>query len=173
MDWAAAFASTVSPLEIIVRGSIVYLALFALLRIVLKREAGTVGIPDLLMIALIADASQNAMSAQYRSVTDGPILVGTIVFWNYALDWLVFHFPRFRGLIEPPPLLLVKDGRLLRANMRQELVTQDELMSLLREQGIERLADVKEARMESDGRVSFVPRHKPRAGGAADHHRGV
>lgn len=173
VDWTRAFASGVSPVEIIVRGSVVYLALFAILRLVLKREAGTVGIPDLLMIVLIADASQNAMSASYRSVTDGLILVGTIVFWNYALDWAAFHFPRFRRLIEPPPLLLVRDGHLLRRNMRKELITEDELMSLLREQGIAHLGDVKEARIESDGRVSFVPREGAQNVNRPEHHRGV
>jgi len=155
-NWKAMFVSTVPVIEIVCRGSLVYLALFILLRVVLKREAGTVGIPDLLMIVLIADASQNAMSADYHSVTDGLILVATIVFWNYALDWLGFYVPGIRRLIEPEALPLIRNGQLLRKNMRKELVTEDELIGLLREQGIENIADVKDARMESDGRVSAI-----------------
>jgi uncharacterized membrane protein YcaP (DUF421 family) len=47
---------------------------------VLRREPGTVGIADLLMVVLIADASQNAMAGEYHSILDGLILVLTIVF---------------------------------------------------------------------------------------------
>jgi uncharacterized membrane protein YcaP (DUF421 family) len=60
---------------------------------------------DLLLIALLADASQNALAGEYKSLPDGIILVGTIIWWNYALDWLSFKASWFDRLIEPPPLL--------------------------------------------------------------------
>jgi uncharacterized membrane protein YcaP (DUF421 family) len=53
-----------------------------------------------------------------------------------------------RRLVEPPPLTLVREGRTLRRNMRAQLVTEGELKTKLREQGIERLEQVKIARME-------------------------
>ena len=92
------------------------------------------------------------------------MLIATIVFWNYALDWLGHRFPRVERLLHPPPLLLIKDGRLLRRNMRQELVTEEELMSHLRQQGIAELAQVKEAYMEGDGQISIIPREQPARG---------
>lgn len=77
IDWAKAFTPT-TPLEIVLRGSLVYLALFILMRFILRREAGTFGITDLLVVVLIADAAQNAMANDYTSITDGILLVGTI-----------------------------------------------------------------------------------------------
>lgn len=142
--------------EIILRGTIVYLGLFTLIRVVLKREAGTVGIADLLMIVLIADAAQNAMAAEYHSITMGLVLVATLVFWNYTLDWLEYNFRWFRRLIEPAPLLLVKEGYMLKRNMRQELITEEELLSELRKQGVDDLHKVKAARIEQDGRISVI-----------------
>lgn len=147
---------SVPAVELVLRGSLVYLALFTLLRLVLKRVAGTFSLGDLLMIVLLADAAQNAMSAGYTSVTDGLILVATIIFWSYALDWLGHRFPRFEKLLHPPPLPLVRDGRMLARNMRRELITVDELMSHLREQGIKDLREVRSAFMEGDGRISVV-----------------
>ena len=143
-------------LELILRGSVVYLVIFTLLRFVLKRVTGTLNIGDLLIIVLIADASQNAMSAGYTSVTDGLILVATIIFWSYLLDWLAYHFPRFESLLHPAPLPLVRDGKMIARNMRRELITVDELMSHLREQGVTELKEVKTASMEGDGRISVV-----------------
>ena len=119
-------------LELILRGSLVYLVLFLLLRFVLKRVTGTLSIGDLLIIVLIADAAQNAMSAGYTSLTDGFILVATIIFWSYVLDWLAYHFPRFEKLLHPSPVTLVRDGQIVARNMRSELITVDELMSHLR-----------------------------------------
>jgi len=121
---------------------------------------GAFSISDLLMVVLIADAAQNAMSAGYTSVTDGLILVATIIFWSYALDWLGYRFPGFQKLVHPPPLPLVRDGRMLARNLRRELITVDELMSHLREQGVKDLRKVKSAAMEGDGRISVVTREE-------------
>lgn len=158
MDWESIFLPDVPLLEIILRGSLTYIALFVLLRVVLKRQMGSLGMTDLLLITLIADASQNAMAGEYKSWPAGIVLVGTIIFWSYAFDWLSFKFDWFSRLIEPTPLLLIKDGKLLRKNMRKELISEDELMSQLREQGLDDLEKVKEAYMESDGQFSVVQR---------------
>ncbi|HEY3473683.1 MAG TPA: YetF domain-containing protein [Anaerolineales bacterium] len=162
MDWASIFILDVPLFEIILRGSVMYIALFVLLRVVLKRQTGSLRMSDLLLITLIADASQNAMAAEYRSLPAGLILVSTILFWSYSFDWLGFQFVWFRKLTEPPPLPLIKDGKLLRKNMRRELITEDELKSQIREQGLEDWEQVKEAFMESDGHISILPSEKSR-----------
>ena len=156
MDWKSIFSLDIPLLEIILRGSVTYISLFILLRVILKRQAGSLGMTDLLLITLIADASQNAMAGEYKSIPAGIVLVSTIIFWSYAFDWLSYKFSWFNRLIEPPPLLLIRDGKLLRKNMRQELITEEELISQLREQGIDDVAKVKEAFMESDGHISVV-----------------
>jgi uncharacterized membrane protein YcaP (DUF421 family) len=161
IDWHGMFVPNKPILETILRGSLIYLSLFVLLRVVLRRETGKIGIADLLLIVLIADAAQNGMAGEYHSVTSGIILVATLVFWNYALDWLSYRFPKLRPYLRPPPLMLVKDGRLLRENMRQELITEDELRGMLRQQGIQDFGDIKEARVESDGGVSVIQRTPP------------
>src|SRR4029077_10623886 len=93
-------------------------------------------------IVLIADASQNGMSAQYKSITEGITLVCTLVFWNYFLDWLAFRLPWFHRLVQPPPLPLVENGQVQRKNMRQELITLEDLLSNLRSEGVEKVEDV-------------------------------
>jgi uncharacterized membrane protein YcaP (DUF421 family) len=157
-DWGAMFGLTVSPLELIIRGSAMYLFLFVLFRVVIRRRIGAVGMADLLILVIIADASQNAMSGEYKSVTDGAILVGTIIAWNMLIDLLNHRFAALRPWLEPPPLLLIHNGRMLQRNMRHELVTENELRSQLREHGIDDLSQVRKAYMESDGRVSVIKR---------------
>ena len=160
MDWKSIFLLDVSIVEIIVRGSIMYLALFAMLRIILKRQSGTLGMTDLLLITLLADASQNAIAGEYHSIPAGIVLVATIIFWNYLLDWLSFKSEWFGRLIEPAPLPLIRNGRMLRRNMRHELIKEDELMMQLRQQGLDQVSKVKEAYIESDGRISVIEREQ-------------
>ena len=165
MDWKSLFSLDVPVFEILLRGSIMYVSLFTLLRVILKRQAGSLGMTDLLLITLIADASQNAMAGEYRSIPAGLVLVSTIIFWSYALDWLSYRSQWFSRLIEPPPLPLIKDGRLLRRNMRHELITEEELMSQLREQGLDDVGKVKEAYMEPEGHISIIPQERKRQKG--------
>jgi uncharacterized membrane protein YcaP (DUF421 family) len=82
------------------------IGVFIMLRIVLKRQAGTLGMTDLPLITLLVDASQNAMAGEYKSLPDGVVLVATIIFWNYLFDWLTAKSAWFERLIEPPPLPL-------------------------------------------------------------------
>jgi uncharacterized membrane protein YcaP (DUF421 family) len=172
-DWQRVFTPDTPLLEIVVRGSVIYLALFLLLRVLLKRESGTTGVTDLLVIVLIADAAQNGMADDYTSVTDGVILVSVIIGWSYLLDAVAYRWPAAARIIHPRPLMLVRDGRILRRNMRRELVTEEELLGQLREQGVADLADVREVRMESDGQFSVItrgggqPHKKPGRRGAA------
>jgi uncharacterized membrane protein YcaP (DUF421 family) len=158
MDWKSIFTPNISFLEIMLRGTVMYLALFILLRVILKRQTGTLGMTDLLLITLLADASQNGMAGDYKSLPEGIVLVATIIFWNYALDWLSFKSTLIQRLIEPPPLPLIKNGKLLRTNMRRELITEADLLGQMREQGISDISKVKAAYIESDGRISIIER---------------
>jgi uncharacterized membrane protein YcaP (DUF421 family) len=115
-----------------------------------------VGIADVLLLVLIADASQNAMSAEYRSITEGLILVSTIVAWNWLLDWLSSKSPRLARLVTPQALALIRNGRVNRENLRREMLTLEDLKSRLRLQGVERIADVKLALLEEDGQISVI-----------------
>jgi uncharacterized membrane protein YcaP (DUF421 family) len=136
-DWSEIFIPAKPILEIFIRGSIIYIGLFTLLRLILKRQVSSISISDILLLVLIADAAQNAMADQYDSVTDGIFLVTTIIFWNFMFDWLSYRFPRILQFIHPPPLPLVKNGKIILQNMRREFITKEELMSKLREQGVD------------------------------------
>lgn len=156
VDWNELFGLSVPAAELVIRGTAMYWFLFLLFRVVVRRDIGAVGIADVLIIVIVADAAQNALSGEYRSITDGMILVATLIGWNVAFDWLSYRFKLFRRFAEPDPILLVKDGAMLRRNMRRELITEDELWSKLRENGVEKLDEVREAYIESDGQISII-----------------
>jgi uncharacterized membrane protein YcaP (DUF421 family) len=156
IDWTGLFGSSLPALELVVRGTAMYWFIFLLFRVVLRRNVGAIAISDVLLVVLIADAAQNGMAGQYDSITDGFILVGTIAAWSYLIDFASYRSSGMRRLLEPPPLLLVREGRLERRNLRREFMSRDELLSQLREKGVDRIEDVHAAYMESDGSVSVI-----------------
>lgn len=160
VDWDGLAIPTHSILESVVRGTLMYLALFFILRFVMKRQAGAIGIADILVIVLIADAAQNAFARSYESITEGVTLVLVIVFWDFLIDWLSFRFPALRSILQRSALPLISNGKLMRRNMRQEYLTEEELLSLLRKQGIEDVVNVKAAFMEADGQLSVLEKKK-------------
>jgi uncharacterized membrane protein YcaP (DUF421 family) len=172
IEWTELFGSSLPALELLVRGSAMYWFIFLLFRVVLRRNVGAIAISDVLLVVLIADAAQNGMAGQYASITDGFVLVATIASWSYLVDLASYRSARLRRLLEPPPLPLVRDGRLQWRNMRRELMSRDELLSQLREKGVDALEDVHAAYMESDGSVSVIEKpENARAGKNAERQR--
>ncbi len=156
IDWHSLLVPTHSIAEMVLRGTLMYLGIFLVFRFWL-RQSGGIGIADVLVIVVIADAAQNAFAREYKSVTEGAALVLTIVFWDFVLDWLGYRFKFFGWLTRRPPLLLIRDGKLLRKNLRHEMITVDELESLARKSGVKSLKQVSTACMEENGEISIVP----------------
>jgi uncharacterized membrane protein YcaP (DUF421 family) len=156
VDWSGLLIPTHSVAEMFVRGTVMYFTLVVVLRLLLKRQTGAIGLADLLLVVIIADAAQNSFSKDYRSLSEGIVLVLTIVLWDYVLDWIGYRFPGLGRLLHPQPLLLIKDGRMLKHNLRKEAISEEELMSQLREKGIEKPTKVKKAYIEGDGHISII-----------------
>jgi uncharacterized membrane protein YcaP (DUF421 family) len=97
------------------------------------RRVGGGGIADILVLVLLAGASQNAMAGGYRPSRKVWYWSASIVGWNVLFDWLAFRFHRFARFVDPPAVALNRNGR----NLRREFVTRDELMQQLRTNGIE------------------------------------
>lgn len=155
IDWGKIFIPSQPLIETVFRGSLMYLTIFLLLRL-LSKEPSSLSISNLLVIVLIADAAQNGMAGGYTSLIDGILLVAVILFWSWLLDVMAFRFPFFQRLVHPPPFPLVKDGRIIPGNLRREFISREELMSQLREQGIDDISAVKSAYVEGDGKISII-----------------
>lgn len=150
------FELTLDPWELIVRGTVMYLGLVMMFRFVLRRDVGSMNMADVLFIVIIADASQSAMAGDSRSIGDGAVLVATLIGWNLVLDWMAYASPALRRIIAPASLLLIENGNWLRRNLKREWITTEEIMSKLRERGIEDIALVRKAYLEPSGELGVI-----------------
>jgi len=156
-DWTSVFTPEAAFLELVVRGTALYFFILLLLRLLPRRTGGELATMDLIFVLLIGEAAAHGFG-DYHAVPDGVVLIATFMGWDFLLNALSYHVPFIERLVSAPPLQVVRDGELLCRNMRREYLTEEELMSHLRGQGIDDLRDVRAAYVEGEGKITVVSR---------------
>jgi uncharacterized membrane protein YcaP (DUF421 family) len=156
-DWSSIIQPETPILELVLRGTAMYLAVLVLLRLMPRRSGGELGRMDLVFLLLIAEAATHSLGG-YDSIADALIVIATLMAWDYITNFLSHRFSWFERLLSAPPVQVIRDGNLLLRNMRREYLTEDELMSALRRKGFEGPEEVKAAWVESEGRIAIVRR---------------
>jgi uncharacterized membrane protein YcaP (DUF421 family) len=148
-------------METVVRGIAVYLFLLLVFRVSGKRSLGDVSTFDFVLLLIIAEVTQQALTGDDFSVTTALILITTLVGLDIALSALKLRWPRLDRIIEGRPLVLVENGRLLRDRMRKERVDEDDILTAARQtHGLENVDQIKFAVLERNGRISVIPRER-------------
>jgi uncharacterized membrane protein YcaP (DUF421 family) len=156
------FATAVPLWEIVLRTVVVYIFVFAVLRLAGKRELGQMSVLDLVVILIIANAVQNSLNGGDTSLIGGLVSAGTIVGLNVALDRFGRRLPFLGRFVRGEPTLLMQNGKLIDKNLEREQVDKLEIEMAAREHGIGNLADVDSAILEVDGSISLIPKEGDR-----------
>ena len=147
--------------DLVLRCAVIYLAMIVGLRVFGKREVGQFTIFDLVLVLLVANAVQPAMTGPDSSLLGGVIIIASLLVLNLAVGQLRSRSPFFRGLIQPHPTIICQDGAWLENAMRREGIDKDDAEAAIREHGLEKVSDVKLAVLETDGSISVVPGGTP------------
>ena len=146
---------------IAVRSALVYLAVFAGLRFAGKRELGQMTVFDFVVVLLIANAVQNSMVGPDFSVQGGVLAAFVLLALDRLVATLRLRSTRWGRFLEGTPTVLIEDGQLIEPGLRREGLEREELEMVMREHGVDSLADVKMAVLETDGSISIVPMASP------------
>lgn len=144
--------------ELIVRSAVIYFALIVALRLFGKRQIGQFTIFDLVLILLVANAVQPAMTGPDNSLVGGLIIIGSLVAVDGMVGLARARVPIVNQLLEPRPTVLAEDGKWQPKAMEAEDVTLEDGEMALREHGIADIEDVELAVLEADGSISVVPK---------------
>jgi len=159
-DWSEVFSPSTPILEIFVRGTVMYLAIFFIMRIAGKREGGVHSLSDLLVVVLVAEAAANGMAGDARGIADSVLLIVTIIGWSAGIDALAYHFPPLRPLLTSKPMPLIVDGRVNKRALRRESLHPEELLAELWLHGVTDVGEVARAYLEPNGMVSVIRAHE-------------
>jgi uncharacterized membrane protein YcaP (DUF421 family) len=142
----------------VIRTVVVYFVLVSLLRFAGRRELAQMSSFDLVALLLLANAVQNAIIGDDSSLLGGLIGGAVLIALTRGADWYLYHHPSLDRRIEGEPILLVKDGRLLRHNLKRELITEQELLSMVHRQGVDSFAACSEVILETSGVITVLAR---------------
>ena len=159
-EWDQVFLPDGSLFESFLRGVAVYVAVLALFRIVMKRQLGSLGFGDVLLLVLVSECVSQALANNKNSIPNGIATVAALLLCNYLIDYLIFKSRWFRRLVQPDPVRLVLQGQPIRENLKKERITDDELLTHLRINGLEDPSGAKSVCLESEGEISVVPMQK-------------
>lgn len=127
-------------------------------RITGKREIAQFTVYDLAMIIALSNAVQNAMTGGLGNFPIGLATSSTIVVTAWGISRVIARRPRLAAEVLGTPTLLVNDGRVLKARLRNANITPEELSEACREHGVGGASDCHLAVLEIDGSISIVPR---------------
>jgi uncharacterized membrane protein YcaP (DUF421 family) len=150
------FDLALSPIEIVLRTVLVYAAFLLAMRIFGKREVGQLTLPDLVLVLLVANALQPAMTGPDSSVSAAFIIILTMFVLNYAVAQLRTRSARFERLITPSKTKIAEDGRWDRRALRKEGISMDEAEEAVRLSGVMDVSGTAAVFLESDGRISVI-----------------
>ena len=143
-------------MDIIIRATIAFFFVFLLTRIVGRRELSSLEPFDLILLVMLGDLVQQGITQSDFSVTGLMLAAGTIALLVVLVSYLGFKFRRLRPILDGEPIVIVQHGEAIEANLRRERLTEEELMSQARLQGIEHMGQIKWAVVERTGEISFI-----------------
>jgi uncharacterized membrane protein YcaP (DUF421 family) len=147
-----------SVIEKIVRPVAVYVFLVFILRIGGRRELAQMNAFDLVVLLTLSNAVQNSIIGKDDSLLGGFIGGAALVLTNVAVVRFMYRHTAIDRRIEGEPVLLVKDGQIVRENLERELITDEELHAIIRRQGVERIDECEEVVLETGGTISVLAR---------------
>src|SRR5207248_1045103 len=145
---------SISWWELILRVVIIYAFLLVLLRLSGKRQVGQLAPFDLVLLLVLSNSVQNAMSGGDNSVLAGLISAGALVLVNYLVGLATYKSKRLQALIEGRPEVLIHNGKLFTEVMEREKLTHHELNAALRAAGCACIEEVHFAILENNGVIS-------------------
>jgi uncharacterized membrane protein YcaP (DUF421 family) len=143
-------------MDIVLRGIVVFVFLYVLMRVIGRRELSSLEPFDLILLVVLGDAVQQGLTQDDYSLTGAVLAIGTIATLQLVVSYANFRFPRLRPILDGEPIIVVQDGKPIEKNMRRERVTTQDLLQAARQQNIATLDDVAWAVMETSGAISFI-----------------
>ena len=144
-------------MESIIRGVAVYVFLLIIFRISGKRTLSQTTTFDLVLLLIISETTQQAMVDDDHSVTNGVLLILTLVGMTILMSVLKQRFPKLDLALEGAPLVLVDQGKMLKDRMDKCRVDESEILTAARmNQGLASMDEIEYAILERNGDISII-----------------
>ncbi len=138
-------------IEKILRPVIVYLCLIVFLRLFGKRELAQLNPFDLVVLLSLSNTVQNAIIGDDNSITGGIVGAFSLLAINWLLMWVLYRTPKVNAALEGKSSTLIRDGVVDEEELKKQILTQEELISVLNKNGFNDPRDVETCVLEPNG----------------------
>jgi uncharacterized membrane protein YcaP (DUF421 family) len=145
-------------MDIVLRAIAVFAFIFFVTRVVGRRELSTLEPFDLILLVVIGDLVQQAVTQSDYSVTGAVLAVGTFAVLTVVVSYLSFRVTFLRPFLDGEPVIVVQDGKPIDRNLRRNRITVDELAVAARRHEVGSLEDVQWAVLETNGEITIIPK---------------
>ena len=145
-------------MDIALRATVIFIALYVLVRLMGKRELGQMTPFELIVLIVIGDLIQQGVTQNDFSLTGAIIAISTIALLALLMSWASYLWPPVERLLEGEPRVIVRDGEVIEPNLRRSRITRSEIESEMRLAGISHLDQVAWGILEPRGKISFIQR---------------
>ena len=146
-------------MDAVLRGTAIYIFLLLVFRLAGRRTLAQTTLFDLALLLIISEATQNAMIGNDYSVTNGFLVILTLVGLDIVFSFMKQRFPAMERYVDGLPLILVDQGRPLKDLMNRVRVDEQDILASAREKhGLERMEQIKYAILETNGMISILPK---------------
>jgi uncharacterized membrane protein YcaP (DUF421 family) len=154
------FSTDVNLGEFVARAALVYVAIMVLVRLSGKRTVGEFTPFDLVVVILIGESTQGALTGGDESVVGALIVSATLIAMNYTVGFITARSKLADRIVEGEAVLLMRDGRVLADVLKRNNVPESDLDEALRAEGVAERQEVRREFLETDGTISVI-RKKP------------
>lgn len=145
-------------MELVLRGAVIYLALFLLMRASGNRQFSEMTAFDAVLIILIAEVTGQSLIGEDYSLVGAIVVLATIVGLDLLISQAKHRSRKVADFVDGVPILLVNEGKVLKKVLDKERVEEEDILAAAVEfRGLESMDQVKYAVLEPDGKISIVP----------------
>lgn len=149
------FAMQLPWWEFILRASVVYLVLLAMVRLTGKRTIGQFTPFDLIVVMLLSEAVSGSINGQDDSLPGGLIAAATLLALDVVIAIGSSRSKRFDSVVQGNPVLVGRDGVIYTDVLRREHVPVGDIEKALRDADCA-IEDMRMAILEADGMINIM-----------------
>lgn len=133
-----------------------YVGLIIILRISGARTLSQLNAFDFVVTVALGSILASVILNKNTPLTEGLAALGFLVFLQYIVSFLSVRFRMIRRIIKSDPVLLFYNGSFINETLNDKRITEDEVLQMLRSDGIASLEDITAVILETNGKYSVI-----------------
>lgn len=149
-------------LESIYRTILIYFIVLLVVRLMGKREIGQLSPFDFVVAIIIAELAAIPMESTNIPLWKGVLPLVTLGILEVVLSYAALHSPFLRRVLDGEAQVVIRNGHVIKEELRRARYNLNDLLAQLREKGIVNVCDVEFGILETSGKLSVIPKSQKR-----------